>query len=214
MKTKWCGTLPTTSRSSDSGLPRRARLWWVLMVCAVTGSGCVTRVEDPATLFTLTPESAQHRALQTRYFETTDEQALLSASAAVLQDLGFQIQESVRDLALLRASKERSAYEYGQDITRFFMVLAGAFGQTVILVPIDLHQKIGATLAMRPADAQGKKYSVRITFYRVIWESDGQSGDHYIPPGSQRMEMIHDADIYQQFFAKLSKSVFLEAHKI
>lgn len=178
------------------------------------GSGCATRVDDPATLFTLTPESAQHRALQTRYFETTDEQALLSASAAVLQDLGFQIQESVRDLAVLRASKERSAYEYGQDITRFFMAAAGVFGQTIILIPIDLHQKIGATLALRPVDAQGKRYSVRITFYRVIWESDGQSGDHYIPPGAQRMEMIHDAKIYQQFFAKLSKSVFLEAHKI
>ncbi|MCF8723188.1 hypothetical protein LQ236_001208 [Nitrospina gracilis] len=186
----------------------------MFLICAVMGSGCVTRVDDPATLFNLTPESAQHRALQTRYFETTDEQALLSASAAVLQDLGFQVQESVHDLALLRASKERSAYEYGQHITRFFMAALGAFGQTIILVPIDLHQKIGATLAMRPVDSQGKRYSVRITFYRVIWESDGQSGDHYIPPGSQRMEMIHDATIYQQFFAKLSKSVFLEAHKI
>ncbi|CAI2719512.1 conserved protein of unknown function [Nitrospina watsonii] len=215
MKTKWCGTLPTTSpNSNSSSFPRRARLGWVLLVCAGIASGCVTRVEDPATLFTLTPESAQHRALQTRFFETTDEHALLSASAAVLQDLGFQIQESVRDLALLRASKERSAYEYGQDISKFFVAAAGVFGQTIILIPIDLHQKIGATLALRPADTQGKRYSVRITFYRVIWESDGQSGEHYIPPGSQRMEMIHDAKIYQQFFAKLSKSVFLEAHKI
>jgi hypothetical protein len=48
-------------------------------------------------------------------------------------------------------------------------------------------------------------------FYRVVWEGDGQSGDSYLPPGGQRSEMIRDPVIYQQFFAKLSKAVFLEA---
>ena len=30
----------------------------------------------------------------------------------------------------------------------------------------------------------------------------------------QRMEMIRSPEIYQQFFARLSKAVFLEAHRI
>jgi hypothetical protein len=55
---------------------------------------------------------------------------------------------------------------------------------------------------------------VRILFHRSIWKGDGNTGDQYIPAGQQSLEMIADAQIYQQFFAKLSKSVFLEAHKI
>jgi hypothetical protein len=43
-------------------------------------------------------------------------------------------------------------------------------------------------------------------FYRVVWKGEGS-----IPPGEQRSEMIRDPVLYQQFFAKLSKSVFLEA---
>jgi hypothetical protein len=35
-----------------------------------------------------------------------------------------------------------------------------------------------------------------------------------VPPGQQYVQMIRDAVLYQQFFARLSKAVFLEAHKI
>ena len=41
-------------------------------------------------MFSLTPESAANKANQTRRFETPNSDELLSASAAVLQDLGFQ----------------------------------------------------------------------------------------------------------------------------
>ena len=58
--------------------------------------------------------------MQTRMFETPNERELLSASAAVLQDLGFQIEESQREVGLLRAAKERSAREYSQYAERAF----------------------------------------------------------------------------------------------
>ena len=45
----------------------------------------------PEEFFVLTPESPKYRAAQTRFFETPDEIELLSASAAVLQDIGFQL---------------------------------------------------------------------------------------------------------------------------
>lgn len=145
--------------------------------------------------------------MQTRFFETKDEAELLSASAAVLQDLGFQVEESVQDVGFLRATKERSAREYGQDISRFFAFVL-SLGKFVM--PVDLHQKIAATLIARPINPEATRQEVRIMFYRIVWKGDGQADRQYIPPGQQKMEMLRDPVMYQQFFAKLSKAVFLE----
>ena len=163
--------------------------------------------------------------MQTRHFETRDSNELLSASAAVLQDLGFQISESVREVGLLRGAKERSAREYGQEIQRgvviflssLLMVAAAAAGSaqsTIYVMPVDLHQQISASLIARPLDDAGSRHEVRVLFYRLVWKSSGSSGNQSIPPGEQKMEMIRDPLIYQEFFARLSKAVFLEAHKI
>src|SRR5262245_26364393 len=83
-------------------------------------SGCI-RIATPESFFELTPDSAKHKALQTRVFDTSNEKELFSASAAVLQDLGFQIEESEIDAGVLRAAKERSAREAGQEIFQGFM---------------------------------------------------------------------------------------------
>lgn len=159
----------------------------------------------------LAPESLQHRAAQTRAFETSDAAELLSASAAVLQDLGFDIEECAREVGFLRAAKERSAREYGQQITRVFVILLSLGKYSM---PIDLHQKVAATLVLRPLDEKGTRQEVRIMFYRVVWKGDGMADRQVIPPGEQRMEMVRDPVIYQQFFGKLSKAVFLEAHAL
>jgi hypothetical protein len=182
----------------------------LLAACA----GCVTPtpVEE---FFQLSPQSPAHRAMQSRMFETGDARELLSASAAVLQDLGFQVEESVRDLGFLRATKERSAREYGQDIARFAIWIITTpliLGESLpVMIPVDLHQKIAATLVARPINPDATRYEVRIMFYRVVWKGEGIVGREAIPPGAQRMEMIREPTIYQQFFAKLSKAVFLEA---
>lgn len=153
-------------------------------------------------------------------FETPNETELLSASAAVLQDLGFQVSESAREVGFLRAAKERSAREYGQEITRVLVALLSTAasvlggGNAFTLTPVDLQQQINASLVTRPLDDAGTRYEVRVLFYRLVWKGSGQSGNAYVEPGQQRMEMIRDAGIYQQFFARLSKSVFLEAQRI
>jgi hypothetical protein len=173
-------------------------------------AGCIPETQ-PAELFQLTAEAPRHRAMETRFFETANEKELLSASAAVLQDLGFQVEESVLQVGFLRATKERSAREYGQDIKRGLLLIL-SLGK--LLTPVDLHQKIAAALITRPLNPEITRQEVRIIFYRVVWKGDGQTNQQYLPPGEQYMEMIRDPEIYQQFFAKLSKAVFLEAHEI
>ena len=207
--------MPTTLLSSDQPvgqiLAMRGRGSLALAILApVFLGGCVAHTE-PAELFALTPDIPKNRAMQTRMFETPNERELLSASAAVLQDLGFQVEESHRQVGFLRATKERSAREYGQYV-RQVLVLILSLGK--LMQPVDLHQKIAASLIARPLNAEATRQEVRIMFYRVVWQGDGQVDNQYIPPGGQYMEMIRDPDIYQQFFAKLSKAVFLEAHRI
>lgn len=208
-------TSRTTTRSSEVVLGVRL----VLAVAAIAiGAGCAPKI-DPATLMQLPPESAANKAMQTRYFETDGETELLSASAAVLQDLGFQVVESVREVGFLRASKERSARQYGQEIIRAIVAVISAFGviggqNTIVIMPVDLHQQIVASLVTRPSDELGERHEVRVAFYRLVWKGSGSSGNVTIPPGEQRGQMIRDSRIYQQFFSRLSKAVFLEAHKI
>jgi hypothetical protein len=180
---------------------------------------------DPSSFFQLDPESAANRAMQTRLFETRDFDELLAASAAVLQDLGYQVTESERAVGFLRGSKERSAREYGQEINRSLITFFSSFGMilganTMYRPPVDLQQQINASMIVRPATEavggggeQGRA-EVRVFFYRMIWKGDGSLGDQYIQPGEQRMEMIRDPEVYQQFFARLSKAVFLEEQKI
>ena len=57
----------------------------------------------------LSPSSMAHRQVQTRAYETKDELALLSAGVAVLQDMGYSIDETETDLGLLTASKNIEA---------------------------------------------------------------------------------------------------------
>ncbi len=200
---------------------RRPVLVAILLVASAV-IGCA--MEPPSTgkeFFQLTPESAANRAMQTRRFETRDADELLSASAAALQDLGFQVTEADRTLGFLRAAKERSARERGQEWMRGVVAFLSTGGlilgaNTILIQPVDLQQQINASLVAHPlaSSDEAQRYEVRIVFYRLVWKSDGQAGDSYIMPGEQKMEMIRDARLYQRFFARLNKSVFLEGEKI
>jgi len=194
-------------RASPVG-PRWASVGASLAILGLS-CGCV-RTTEPEAFFRLSAESPAHRTAQTRYFETADENELLSASAAVLQDLGFQVEESAPAVGFLRASKERSAREHMQNFWRLVAYMITALGNNPVVIPVDLHQQIAAAMITRRVNPDGTRHEVRITFYRVVWKGDGSD----TPPGQQQMEMIRDPGIYQQFFAKLSKAVFLEAHGI
>ncbi|WP_417831304.1 hypothetical protein [Terasakiella sp.] len=160
--------------------------------------GCQQTI--PKEVLQLSATSLEDRQLQTRRFETKDEEALLSSSAGVLQDLGFNLEESETKLGLIVGSKDRDATEAGQIAGA--IVMAALFG---VAMPVDREQKIRVSIATKAVNDEGTEHAVRVTFQRVVWNDRGQVS---------KSEMLKEPEMYQQFFEKLSKSVFLEAHSI
>jgi len=181
--------------------PLALALYFVLFAAAVL-CGCATGVPDDA--LRLSPETLEQRRLQTRRFDGIAESDILAASAGVLQDLGFNLDESETELGVLVASKKRSARDARQIATALLLEIIGWD------MEIDEKQKIRASLVTRPATdgeagEDGENHFVRITFQRMVWDSANEVS---------RIERLDEPELYQGFFDRLSKSVFLEAHKI
>lgn len=251
--------------------PPLIRLLFLLALVVMTG--CANHAQISRDMLTLSPESMKSRQLQTKRYDTNDEKMVLSASASVLQDLGFQLDESSPDLGIIVGSKTRDATNAGQVTAAIFVALLGG-GE----MPIDQHQTIRVSLVTAPmakakdtsqtskpqdkltpekitatcqrisgklqksyedelvsilpaADAkQAGKYlamqgvkglnddltqrmknqdygatRVRVTFQRVVVNTRGMV---------TLMEAVATPELYQEFYEKLSKSVFLEANDI
>ena len=116
----------------------------------------------------------------------------------MLQDLGFELDESEAKLGLLVASKNRDATDAVQITNK---IIVGVFVGTNI--PVDATQRIRISLVTRAMSP--RESTVRITFQRMVWNDLGQIS---------RIESLEDPALYQEFFSKLSKSLFLEAHNI
>ena len=160
----------------------------VLVVMAFGLSACQTTpsIEQQTRALTLSNQSLASRQHQSRRFDTGDEAKILTACAGLLQDLGFIITESSSRAGLLVASKDRNTADPGQR----FLVTMGA-------------QKIRISIVTTPLKA--KTVLVRVTFQRIFWNTQNQF---------TRVETVNDPLIYQEFFDKLSQSVFLEAHQL
>jgi len=174
---------------------------WVAILSIATLAllaGCAQQPKAPAEALRLSKESLQDRQLQMRRFETGDEEKMLAASAALLQDLGFNLDESETRLGVISASKSRDARETGQMVGSFFVaILLG------VNMPTDKVQKIFASVVTRPTGE--KNTVVRVTFSRIVWNDQRRIS---------KQERMNEPKYYQEFFDKLSKSVFLEANQI
>lgn len=154
----------------------------------------------PKDALSLSPESLAQRQMQTRKYETKDEAKILAACAALLQDMGFNIDESETKLGLISSSKMRSAVSAGQQVAAVLVALLGGG-----VMPTDKEQKMRASIVTKPVGEHGEYIAVRVTFQRIVWNTQGQV---------TKLESLTDPKIYQEFFDKLSKSIFLEAQAI
>jgi len=163
--------------------------------------GCVS---PPRHVFLVTPEMLAQRQLETRRYDGIKETDLLTACANVLQDLGFQLENSESRLGVLTVIKERDATNPGEIIVS--LVVAMLSGKPM---PYSKDQSIRVSLVVRPVeDSNGNalpdSHYVRITIQRLVRRTDN----------SIFVETLRDPELYEGFYDKLSKSVFIEAQKI
>lgn len=168
---------------------------------AVMLAGCIT---VPENAFVLTPERLEQRQVETRRYDGIKEESLLIASSNALQDMGFNLENSETKLGVLTASKQRDAVNGGEVAAAVLVALLGGG-----VMPISKDQTIRVALVVRAiSDSNGKPMSenqlVRITFQRMVRRTDN----------SVYAETLKDPQLYQAFFERVSKSVFLEAQKI
>jgi len=175
-------------------------LFSFLLMASVYLAGCQQK-GIPKEALMPTYVTTEQRSLQTRQYDTLNEKEILAATAGVLQDLGFTLEESETELGLITANKARDATESGQVAGAVFMTIMFGAGHFVH----DKEQKIRVSVVTKKALDGSKKTSVRVTFQRLIWDNRGIL---------TKMETLEDPEMYQGFFEKLSKAVFLEGNKI
>lgn len=87
-----------------------------LTIVAMLG-GCATQIPPEALQFQA--DTLANRQLQSRKYDIKTEKELLSASSAVLQDMGFNLDESNVPLGVIVASKSRGCYRWRSSCRRY-----------------------------------------------------------------------------------------------
>lgn len=180
------------------------------LLLALAGCGGV-----PAGALMLTPQSDRNRELQTRHFDGVKETDLLTATAGALQDLGFTLDESESKLGVITASRKLTSRrpltggEIAKDLAWGLVWLPLGAAYTVIDAAkgVKEPQLVRVSLVTRGADVGAPAgSSVRVTAQRVVYADERHTKIKSIEP-------LDDALFYQEFFARLSKSVFFEEQK-
>lgn len=166
--------------------------------------GCAT--STPKGFLKLPADSLEKRQLQTRQYDTKKDETIVTAVAAVLQDLGFTLDESETEVGFVAASKKANVKNAGQKTGAVFLTVLSALAGTYsnALATVDAVQHVKASVIVKPS-LDGRKTVVRVTFQRIMWNASNQVN---------KLDTISDPEIYQSFFNSLSKSIFLEANTI
>jgi hypothetical protein len=161
----------------------------------------------PNDAFRLTESSLRMREMQTRVYASADDNSVMSASAAVLQDMGYTIDEVEYVLGVISASKRADATNRIHAVgTKTLDTMICALSLLMACngknySEIDDVQDIRLTLISMPESESSDEVAVRITIQRFVWDKEGRLTEQ---------STVTDGKVYEAVFAKLSKAVFLE----
>ncbi len=159
------------------------KLFPLLLVLALLAGCAVEGPRPPRT-------QLQKRQMQTRIFEVASEKLVMKAMINVLQDEGFMIELANLELGVLKAEKEVSVEDPNERL--FAVLFAGNNARW------KKNQKIECTANV---SRYGKKrIKVRVVFFSKILDNYG---------GVMEIRHIDSQRFYQDFFAKVDKSIFL-----
>jgi hypothetical protein len=169
-----------------------------LALLVVLVAGCASAGAD---LTARSAGAAAAREYQQRQYDTPDEERILTVCTLLLQDLGFQIDETTAALGVLSASKVRDANRltpaerFGIGVVQFGL-LVGGYTAPLALFLLDTNKekpvKIEIGITTRKTARGTGHVSVSVSFK----ENDAS---------------ITDPAIYQAFFDHLTKALLVEA---
>ena len=129
---------------------------------------------------------------------------MLAASAAVLQDLGFTIDEGETSLGLIVASKERSAINKANVAGAYLFTALSILALTPEPPEYAKRQLVRVALVTTPiAGAQGGATTARV--------NDANASSTTTTTTSCSSSESTMPDLYREFFDRLSQSLYLEA---
>ena len=163
--------------------------------------GCAGPKVPPDAL-RLQESSLELRAKQSRIFEAESEEAILAASVAVLQDMEYNLDFIEKPLGVLTASKKVDADSGSEKVGLFAMdVLCAMTGSSCgYYATASDEQIVSLTLVVAPSLARPGDFAARVTIHYVVFDKMDRV---------KARAVIDDADIYQDIFANLSKSLYL-----
>lgn len=183
-----------------------SRPWRFLIAVLPIAVVAACTTATPKGSLRLPPEAAADREAQTRRYAGVEEKQLLAIGASVLQDLGFAIDASETRLGIVVGSKERSAVDEREMIAAYLISLLSILALTPTEPNYANRQLLRVALVTRPVsrDASGADATlVRVTFQRTVFDNADRL---------RRLEPITGPQLYEEFFDRLSRGVFLEAH--
>lgn len=155
---------------------------------AACASGCIWGTSSPP------KTQLEIREFQTRTFDTKDTKLVMKALLNVLQDEGFTIKNADADLGFLSATKESD--------------LGGgpiwSWGTTTNK-DSDRWRKLRVTDATANVSEFGNQTRVRVSFQEKVLDNLG---------ATMEARRVDDAKVYQDFFSKVDKGIFLQKEKL